>query len=1464
MSRGKEGKTIAVIRIDLQSENRASREVLRLRGEINNLSETIARNNQRTAAGTAAERAKTAETNRGLRAQQMLLRAQQNRQAIALAGLRQESGLLAQNRRQTELLTRVTRGLGSAFGVVAGVGLGTVLLDITRSSVQASVRVEGFRRSLTALYGDAQIAEGELDRLRETAQLPGITFEGAVQGAIRLKTVGREGADAEAIIREFSNANALAGGTTAEFGRAMVGLTQILSRGKLSQEELNQVLEAVPLIGNSIREAFGSIDAETIRDTLDAAGQDVNDFVDILVNQLSMGARASADSTANAFSNLGNATFELSAAIGDSLAPAVRDATTFLTGLLGGITDFIEGNQFGRRSAEEFAEAISGTTQSVRELLPELDEYIRNLERQQRSRGGISSEQLASLNEARDLYNLVNGAIAGNADAIQELETRTQSAKDALDAANTEQERLKAAIDAVDPSIRSERDSLQGLNADLAENTQRVQEAQTEYDSLNRVLSATQQETTALIEGVSALEAPTATARIGIGELRSETQDLSASIRTLPPEITAVRTEFDVLAPTTERVNAIFDQLNTSLVDTGAETTAFAQIYRELQTQITSYAADQAIANAEVRLVSPAVTDAANSMRDYVDVMDDVGVRFRDIEGVSEDVTNAVRDQESAFDDLRDAADAAEISLDDIDDTFSRIPDAIDPSIVSMEDFETVALRALRDIGDELSAFEGNLGAVGTAVDNLVTLFANPINFAAGTLGAVIEGLSTLEDFAGPLGLPEGFFDDPAPGQAQVNPRNIRSAQDQEAQQTHLAGIARYLDTPGGGEFLRANAPELLQRPGTREFVEQNYPELVDILYPRGQGFNQSGALAGRRRAQSLAERTGTDRQAIEDVAREQYGAADYAAEVAAATGEALQGSVEPPDIAEIEADQPQSTERETRDQARAAEQMRRDEERRQRDAQREAQRETRDQARAAEQMRRDEERRQRDAQREAQRETRDQARAEERARAEAARAAEREAEQVARAEQDRLRATERERQEAARAAERAEAERIRAAERAADAQERAERDRLRAAEREAEQVARAEQDRLRTAERAEAEQRRTAERAERDRLRATERTQQIAEQEERDRLRAAEREERERTQLIEREQRERQRLAERQQREAERANEQRLREEMRTQDRIDGLRDDAFESEQDRLMRLEDINEDHQQRLEDIERDGLRRRQELQREFGRDTQDIFQEAREQIADILIDEGVGAGDINRFLSGIEGNVPSQISESGLSQIRNLQRQRLESQLELQRQRDRALEDLGFREGQQREDAGLRQAQSAQEVNERARAETLRIERETAALQSTTAMTEATTAQTTSETAVTESANATMMSESIGVFSEGSDTLNTVGDRLFEAGDHIIEGISGSGLMDAASALQTVAENFHVLVTGNSADVRRLPAGSAPPVLPPTVTQPAPTTPQGNQMAVINMEFPDGTIKELRGQIVQQQQDGRGL
>ena len=244
----------------------------------------------------------------------------------------------------TQAAGRATRGtgiltssIGSLTGVLAGLGIAAVsaqLADFARGSVTAATRVEGFRNGLTALYGDAQIANQVLSNLEDLAQLPGITFEGAVQGALRLKTVSVEGDRALGVIREFGNAAALAGNNSEELGRAMIGLSQAIARGRIDQENLNQILENVPLIGNSIREAFGTIEASSIQDQLDAAGQSVQDFVDILTNQLAQGARASAESTANAFSNLGNAMFRLQTEVGGKFLPIVREATFGLTNFL--------------------------------------------------------------------------------------------------------------------------------------------------------------------------------------------------------------------------------------------------------------------------------------------------------------------------------------------------------------------------------------------------------------------------------------------------------------------------------------------------------------------------------------------------------------------------------------------------------------------------------------------------------------------------------------------------------------------------------------------------------------------------------------------------------------------------------------------------------------------------------------------------------------------------------------------------------------------------------------------------------------------------------------------------------------------------------------------------------------------------------------------------------------------------
>ena len=132
----------------------------------------------------------------------------------------------------------------------------------------------------------------------------------------------------------------------------------------------------------------------------------------------------------------------------------------------------------------------------------------------------------------------------------------------------------------------------------------------------------------------------------------------TGAIHRLPPEITAVRDAFDVLAPTAARVEAVFADIQLSLVDTESEALAFRNVFGLLSHDLTSFAADQAIATAEIKLVNPAISAAVRSLRDYNAVMSDGVVNFREVVDISEDVTASVRTQASAFDELRRSLDS--------------------------------------------------------------------------------------------------------------------------------------------------------------------------------------------------------------------------------------------------------------------------------------------------------------------------------------------------------------------------------------------------------------------------------------------------------------------------------------------------------------------------------------------------------------------------------------------------------------------------------------------------------------------------------------------------------------------------------------------------------------------------------------------------------------------------------------
>ena len=90
-----------------------------------------------------------------------------------------------------------------------------------------------------------------------------------------------------------------------------------------------------------------------------------------------------------------------------------------------------------------------------------------------------------------------------------------------------------------------------------------------------------------------------------------------------------------------------------SAIETGTDLDV---ILSQLSDGLTSTAADQAIANAEFRLVNPAISSAVDSMTEYVGVMGEVQGEFQTTDMIADRLTQSIRDQASAFDELARSA----------------------------------------------------------------------------------------------------------------------------------------------------------------------------------------------------------------------------------------------------------------------------------------------------------------------------------------------------------------------------------------------------------------------------------------------------------------------------------------------------------------------------------------------------------------------------------------------------------------------------------------------------------------------------------------------------------------------------------------------------------------------------------------------------------------------------------------
>ena len=618
--------------------------------------------------------------------------------------------------------------------IIQAISSGTVSLQDFRSIAQ---RVPGFYQAIADVHG----VSANIDGLRTAVENAG----GSIKDALI------------PVMEELSQR--FAAPPPESFAASIDALQNSFF---LLQAEIGQQL--LPVVGESVRalstlfDALRENDLDALPEPIQAIVRGMQSLFDGFVSvgeSIRSGLGPELDLLLPAIGNLLGDILSLAGALVEALAPAyeilaapTRVAIALIVHLadtigsvIGAITDFVDWVSGAAASQEELQTATAATARAIGEATEALGEGATATERFQASITDLQTE-LDSVNtqleaKRQRLSELAETITSKSHPSYQQLERQITTLEG-------EQARLTGEITKTQGSLDKQ---TQSTTATTAATKEAATEAQNYADilaNLQKNITEAQRVETALAETQDGLNAFW---RVASGEVGNLNQELA----TLIPSITDTAAELSALESAIEANNSVM----LTAIETGRDLDV---VLMQLSDGLTSIAADQAIATAEFNLVNPAISDVVDSLRDYNDVLLEAGINFRSVEDISEDLTQSIRDQASAFDDLRDAAETAEISLDDIDETFNRIPDAIDPAIVSMEDFESVGLRALRSIGDELSAFEGDLGSIGIGIDNLVTLFANPINFAAGTLGAVFEGLSNINEFAGALGLPEGLF----------------------------------------------------------------------------------------------------------------------------------------------------------------------------------------------------------------------------------------------------------------------------------------------------------------------------------------------------------------------------------------------------------------------------------------------------------------------------------------------------------------------------------------------------------------------------------------------------------------------------------------------------------------------------------------------------------------------------------
>lgn len=220
--------------------------------------------------------------------------------------------------------------LGGLVGPVSVLAPAAAALAAFRIGVDAvSVSMERQRAEMALGAVSVEDVGTQLERLRDLGESPGLGFDQVVAASTKLQAVGISAELAEKSIAEMGNALALVGGGKEQLEGVMTALTQIVSKGTISAEEINQIAERLPQIRRLMQEAFGTADTEALQ----KMGLGTEEFISGIVDAAAELERATTTSS-EAMSNLQDDWKDFMQSIGDTVEPVLKDLFEGLSVLL--------------------------------------------------------------------------------------------------------------------------------------------------------------------------------------------------------------------------------------------------------------------------------------------------------------------------------------------------------------------------------------------------------------------------------------------------------------------------------------------------------------------------------------------------------------------------------------------------------------------------------------------------------------------------------------------------------------------------------------------------------------------------------------------------------------------------------------------------------------------------------------------------------------------------------------------------------------------------------------------------------------------------------------------------------------------------------------------------------------------------------------------------------------------------